>query len=210
MLTLVNIFATMATDLDGIFNVGLKGCRDRKVFDNWLEELKKLDLPKASYVDADDKIKKETGEWWYEVTGYGGDDPLDDEPNCPYNVEFYGPYMIQIRIMDDIAQLPTYYRLRVLFEQPDYFHDFIKEVHRVLKVFGATEVTWLSSLGSASYSGIYQSMVWENAPYDEVMEALIQKYGQPISYQDAKKIDDIGLYEYRTLDRFVVDRFGEI
>jgi hypothetical protein len=198
----------MATDLDGIFNVGLNGCRDRRVFDKWLEELKKAEIPFASYYNEKDEVVQETGEWVCEIDGFGGDDPLNDEPDMPYCVSFYGPYMFQIRIMDDIAQIPTHYRLRVLFEQDDYFIVFISNVHRLLKIFGATELIWLSSLGSASYSAIYQSMVWENVPYDKVKEALIQKYGQPISYHDAKKIGDIDLYEYRTLDKFVLDVIG--
>ncbi len=199
----------MATDLDGIFNVGLKGIRDKKVFDQWLAELKKLDLTIARYPDAEGNYHDEVGEWEYETSGFGGDDPIDaDDPSVPFQVLFEGPYMYKIVLSDDIAQIPTFYRLKILFEQPDFFDKFIDEVHRVVKVFGATEITWLSSLGSASYSGIYQSEVWENVPYEEVKKSLIKEYGQPINYEEAKKYGDDFFKAYEDLDRFVVDSFG--
>lgn len=195
----------MATDLDGIFNVGLKGCRDRKIFDSWLEELKKIDLPKAKYPKDNGVYVEELGEWEYEIGGFGGDDPSEDEEAFPYCVMFDGPYMMKIKLMDDIAEIPTFYRLSILFEQPDFFYDFIKDVHKILKVFGATELIWLSSLGSASYSGVYQNEVWENVPFEKVKESLVKEIGQAISYAEAKKYDEEISWEYKTLDKFVLD-----
>jgi hypothetical protein len=198
----------MATDLDGIFNVGLKGIRDTKVFDQWLIELKELNIAKASSPDRHGVYHEEEGEWDYETSGFGGDDPSEtDDPSFPFQIIFEGPYMYKIILSDDIAQIPTFYRLKILFEQPDFFENFIDEVHRVVRIFGATEVTWLSSFGSASYSSIYQSEVWENVPYEEVKKSLIKQYGQPMNYQEAKKYEEDFGKAYSDLDRFVVDKF---
>jgi hypothetical protein len=113
---------------------------------------------------------------------------------------------MQICIMDDISTMPTHYRLKILFEQPDFFENFIKEVHSVLAVFGASELIWLSSMGSASYSEIYQNEVWENVPYDKVKELLQQEIGEAIDYAEAKKIHEKESWEYSKLDKFVVDK----
>lgn len=198
----------MATDLDGIFNVGLKGIRDTKVFDKWLTELKELNIAKASSPDGHGVYHEEEGEWEYETSGFGGDDPSEtDDPSFPFQIIFEGPCMYKIILSHDIAQIPTFYRLKILFEQPDFFENFIDEVHRVVRIFGATEVTWLSSLGSASYSSIYQSEVWENVPYEEVKKSLVKEYGQPMNYQEAKKYEEDFGKAYSELDRFVVDKF---
>ena len=198
----------MATDLDGVFNFGLNGLRDRKVFDQWLKELKLLKLPRAQYYDDDDVLHEEQGEWEYEVSGYGGDDPYEsNDQTIPFQVIFEGPYMYKIILMDNIAQLPTFYRLYILFEQPYFFEEFITEVRRVLAVFGANEMTWLSSFGNASYSSVYQEHVWENKSYDEVKKICIQKYGQAMNYFEAKEYEEKHGIAYANLDRFVVDRF---
>lgn len=198
----------MATDLDGIFNVGLNGIRDTKVFDKWLVELKKLDLSVAKSPDGQGNYHEEEGEWVYETCGFGGDDPTEsDDPSVPFQIIFEGPFMYKIILSDNIAQIPTFYRLKILFEQPYFFENFIDEVHRVVRVFGATEVTWLSSLGSASYSRIYQTEVWEDVPYEEVKKSLIKEYGQPMNYMEAKQYEEDFGKHYSELDRFVVDKF---
>jgi hypothetical protein len=198
----------MATDLDGIFNVGLKGIRDTKVFDEWLTELRKLNIGKASSPDGHGVYHEEEGEWEYDTYGFGGNDPYEtDDPSFPFQVIFEGPYMYKVILSDDIAQLPTFHRLKILFEQPCFFENFINEIHRVVSIFGATEITWLSSLGSASYSAIYQSQVWENVPYEVVKESLLKEYGQPMNYQEAKKYEEDFGITYSELDRFVVDKF---
>lgn len=111
--------------------------------------------------------------------------------------------------LTDIPNLiRTFYRLKILFEQLDFFENFIDEIHRVVSIFGATEVTWLSSLGSASYSAIYQSQVWVNFPYEVVKESLHKEYGQPMNYQEAKKYEEDFGKAYSELDRFVVDKFS--
>lgn len=198
----------MATDLDGIFNVGLNGLRDRKVFDNWLVELKKLNLGHAKNTNSEGKTEEEEGDWYYETTGFGGDDPDDNDIDSPFELNFYGPFMFSVHLMDDISKIPTFYRLHTLFEQPYFFEEFIDEVHEVLRLFNATEVTWLSSLGNASaYSSIYQSEVWENVPYKNVMETLIKRFGNPISYEEAKQYDENVNWSYSNLDCFVSDTF---
>jgi hypothetical protein len=193
----------MATDLDGIFNFGLKGLRDRKIFDKWLHELKALNLEKAKDHDGVEEI----GEWKYYITGYGGDDPLDNEPSFPYEVIYEGPYMQKIILMDDISSIPTHYRLNILFNQPDWFFEYLKEVYSMIKIFGGNELIWLSSLGSASYSSIYQCEVWENTPYEKVKQLLTEQYGTPkTTYQEmadyGKKFD----FEYNTINVFLVDK----
>lgn len=94
----------MATDLDGIFNVGLNGIRDTNVFDRWLAELKKFDLTIAEYPDGRGNYHKEEGEWEYYVCGFGGDDPTEsDDSSIPFQVIFEGPYMYKIILSDNIA-----------------------------------------------------------------------------------------------------------
>lgn len=70
-------------------------------------------------------------------------------------------------------------------------------------------MTWLSSFGSASYSRIYQSKVWEDVPYEEVKKLLVKEYGQPMNYPEAKKYEEDFGKHYSELDRFVVDEFIE-
>jgi|GEM_PF-6409514 len=195
----------MATDLDGIFNFGLQGLRDRNVYDKWLMKLKALHLKKACDHDGDE----ETGEWEYYVTGYGGDDPTEDDPDFPYEVIFEGPYMQKIILMDDISTIPTLYRLHILFNQPDWFFDYLKEVYSIIKTFGGDELIWLSSLGSASYSSIYQCEVWQNTPYEKVKELLSQKYGSPkTSYKEMSEYYENINFEYEDIDVFLVDKIG--
>jgi hypothetical protein len=196
----------MATDLDGIFNVGLNGCRDRAIFDKWLEDLKKLNISKAMYETKDGKYAEEEGDWEYNIGGFGGDDPDEDDEESPYYVRFDGPHMFKIILMDDISEIPSYYRLYILFEPPYFFDEFITEVRQALKIFGATELIWLSSLGNASYSGIYQLYVWENTPYPKVKEILINKFGEPLDYAGAKEFADKTSWSYSTLDKFVLDK----
>ena len=194
----------MATDLDGIFNFGLKGIRDRKIFDKWLEELRALNIDRAS----DHNGIKEEGEWDYYITGFGGDDPFEEnDPDMPYEVVFEGPYMMKIFLMDDISQIPTFYRLSILFDQPEWFMELIDEIHSIIRIFGSNQLIWLSSLGSASYSRIYQSEVWINTPYEKVRELLIEQYGNPkTKYEEMAEYDRTN-YEYKTIDIFIEDTF---
>ncbi len=199
----------MATDLDGIFNVGLNGLRDKAVFDQWLEELKKLNIDHAKYTNSDGEDCEEQGEWYYETSGFGGDDPDDNDIDTPFELIFYGPFMFSIHLMDNISKIPTFYRLHILFEQPYFFDEFIDEIHQVLGVFNASEVIWLSSTGSAKkYSSIYQSEVWENVPYKTVREILIERLGKPITYEGAKHYNETVNWEYKNIDCFVCDTFG--
>jgi hypothetical protein len=194
----------MATDLDGIFNFGLKGIRDRKIFDKWLEELKALNLNRAT----DHNGIEEEGEWDYYITGFGGDDPLEnDDPDMPYEVVYEGPYMMKIFLMDDISQIPTFSRLSILFEQPEWFLEFIDKIHSIIRIFGSNQLIWLSSLGSASYSSIYQSKVWINTPYEKVRELLIEQYGNPkTKYEEMAEYDRTN-FEYKNIDIFIEDTF---
>ncbi len=196
----------MATDLDGIFNVGLNGCRDRAIFDKWLEELKKMNMSKARYLKANGEYAEEEGDWEYTIGGFGGEEPEEDEEDFPYCVRFDGPYMFKIILMDDISQIPSFYRLYILFQPPYFFDEFITEVKLVLRIFGATELIWLSSIGSASYSEIYQLYVWGNTPYPKVKEILINKFGQPLDYAGAKEYAEKTSWSYSTLDKFVLDK----
>ncbi len=193
----------MATDLDGIFNFGLKGLRDRNVFDKWLEDLKALNLEKAHDHDGIEEI----GEWESYITGYGGDDSSENEPNLPYEVTFEGPFMQKITLMDDISTISTFFRLHILFNQPEWFFDFIKNVYSIIKIFGGNELIWLSSLGNASYSSIYQCEVWENTPYEKVKELLIEQYGTPkTTYKEMAEYGEKLDFEYKDIDVFLVDK----
>lgn len=194
----------MATDLDGIFNFGLKGIRDRKIFDKWLEELKALNIDRVSDHDG----IKEEGEWENNIKGFGGDDPFEEnDPDMPYEVVFEGPYMMKIFLMDDISQIPTFYRLSILFDQPEWFMELIDEIHSIIRIFGSNQLIWLSSLGSASYSRIYQSEVWINTPYEKVRELLIEQYGNPkTKYEEMAEYDRTN-FEYKTIDIFIEDTF---
>lgn len=194
----------MATDLDGIFNVGLKGLRDKNVFDKWLEELKKIPIQKAKDHDGDE----EEGEWEYYTSGYGGEDPTENsDPDFPFKLIYEGPYMFKLILMDDISEIPTFYRLHILLNQPEWFFDEIEIFRKAIKVFGGNEVIWLSSLGTASYSGIYQSEVWENTPYERVKELLIEKYGSPKTTYEEMAEYGKNEFEYKSIDTFIVDKF---
>lgn len=199
----------MGTYLSGIFNFGLQGKRDSETTKYWLEELKKINLPFARYQNEKDELVTETGEWEIEISGFGGDDPSEiHDTEMPYTISFSGPFMFHIKLKDNNSTIETFYKLKLLIEQYDWFESFIATIHQVLKIFNATEIIWLSSDGPTQYASIYQREVWTDTSYKKIKEICENKFGEFVtSYHDFKERFCTSNWEYDDLDKVMLDSF---
>lgn len=197
----------MGTYLSGVFNFGLQGKRDSEMTQHWLEELKKINLPYAKYLNEKNELVTETGEWEIEISGFGGDDPSEfDEPEMPYTITFSGPFMFHINLKDNNSTIETYHKLKLIIEQYEWFDSFIASIHEVLRVFNATELIWLSPDGPTQYASIYQSEVWSDTPYEMIKEILANQFGEFVtSYQDFKEQFCTSGWGYDDLNKAMLD-----
>jgi len=172
----------MGTYLSGVFNVGLKGERDRAVYNRWLEELNKIEIPRALALNDKNEWVPDTGEWEFVISGFGGDDPSEAlEEDMAYTVTFQGPFMFYLELRDSVSSIETFFKLYVILEENDWFESYVKHIHDVIRVFHGTEIIWLSCDGPTQYASIFQSEVWSDTPYDQVKQLCIDRFGDFIT-----------------------------
>lgn len=190
----------MATSLYLITNAKLSGKETEKDWENIVHELDKLGMDTTSFITAKNEIVKEYGSWEYEI------EQIDD---FPFNVDFYGPFHIMPCLYANIGVIYTIYKYRLLYEIHgfDWFASFRKDLYNIVKIIGGTEVIYLADNGCDKLSYYLECMAWENMPYEEIKQKMLQEFGPAVT--DYSKLDYDKL-SYRKIDEFFLDDFSDL
>lgn len=191
----------MATSLYLITNSKLTVKEIQKDLDRIVNELNELQMDTTSCINANNEIIKEYGSWKYEIE--------QEEEDYPFNVDFSGPYHIQPILYSNIGVIYTIYRYRLLYEiySFDWFASFRKDLYNIVKIIGGTEVIYLADNACDKLSTYLECMAWENVPYYEIKEKMLQEFGQPVT--DYSKLN-FNTLTYSKIEEFFLDDFNDI
>lgn len=191
----------MATSLSLITNSKLTGKETRKDWDRIVIELNQLQMDTTSYVNANNEIIKEYGSWCYEIEA--------EDEDFPFNVAFSGPFHIQPNLYSNIGVIYTIYKYRLLYEiyDFDWFASFRHDLYNIVKIIGGTEVIYLADNACDKLSYYLECMAWENVPYEDIKEKMLQEFGKPITDYSKLNYDRL---TYRKIDEFFLDDFSDL
>jgi hypothetical protein len=190
----------MGTSLYLITNSKLTGNETQKDWDSILDALKKLNLEKCSYINENKEIIKETGEWYYQIL---------DEEEMPYNICFEGPFNYWPDLYGNIGIISTIYRYSLLYKiySYDWFETFRKDLFNIVKIMGGTEVIYLADNGCDKLATYLECMAWENMPYKEIKQKMIEQFGQPITEYSKLNVEALS---YESIKEFFLDDFADL
>jgi len=191
----------MATSLYLITNSKLTGKETQKDWDRIVHELTQLQMNTTSYINAKNEIIKEYGNWSYELE-------LEEE-GIPIIVDFHGPFHIQPMLYSNIGVIYTIYKYRFLYEVygSDWFESFRSDLYRIVKIIGGTEVIYLADNGCDKLATYLECMAWEDLPYEEIKQKMLQEFGQPVTDYSKLNYDTL---TYRKIDEFFLDDFSDL
>lgn len=191
----------MGTSLHLITNSRLTGKETQKDWDKIVNELNQLKMDTTSYVNANNEIIKEYGHWDYEIEV--------EEEDLPFNVDFCGPFHIQPRLYSKIGVIYTIYKYRLLYEiyDFDWFASFRNDLYNIVKIIGGTEVIYLADNACNKLSTYLECMAWENVPYEEIKQKMLQEFGQPVTDYSKLNYDTL---TYQKIEEFFLDDFSDL
>ena len=191
----------MATSLYLITNSKLTGKETQKDWERIVGKLDQLKMDTTSYVNAQNEIVKEYGSWSYDIE--------HEEEDLTFNVDLVGPFHIQPRLYSNIGVIYTIYKYTLLYEiyGCDWFGSFRKNLYNIVKIIGGTEVIYLADNACDKLSTYLECMAWENVPYEDIKEKMLQEFGQPLT--DYSKLN-YNTLTYAKIDEFFLDDFNDL
>ena len=191
----------MATSLYLITNSKLTGKETQKDWERIVGKLDQLKMDTTSYVNAQNEIVKEYGSWSYDIE--------HEEEYLTFNVDFVGPFHIQPRLYSNIGVIYTIYKYSLLYEiyGCDWFGSFRKNLFNIVKIIGGTEVIYLADNTCDKLSTYLECMAWENVPYEDIKEKMLQEFGQPLTDYSKLNYDTL---TYAKIDEFFLDDFNDL
>jgi hypothetical protein len=191
----------MGTSLYIITNSKLTGKETQKDWERISSELNQLQMDTTSFFNANSEIIKEYGSWSYDIE--------QEEGGLLFNVDFNGPFHIQPTLYSNIGVIITIYKYRLLYEINgfDWFTSFRNDLFNIVKIIGGTEVIYLADNACDKLSTYLECMAWENVPYEEIKEKMIQEFGQPI--KDYSKLN-VKTLTYTKINEFLLDDFKDM
>ncbi|NLA24193.1 MAG: hypothetical protein GX879_04425 [Bacteroidales bacterium] len=191
----------MATRLYLITNSKLTGKETKNDWERIVCKLSELPMDTTSYINAKYEIIKEYGSWSYEIE-------LEREAQ-PFNVNFGGPFHIQPNLHSNIGIIYTIYKYRFLYEiyNFDLFESFRNDLYNIVKIIKGTEVIYLADDVCDKLSTYLECMAWENVPYEEIKQKMIQEFGQPVT--DYSKLN-FNKLNYKKITEFFLDDFSDL
>ena len=179
----------------------MTGKETHKDWDRIVSELNQLQMDTTSHVNGQDEIIKEYGSWSYDIE-------LEEE-DFPFNVDFGGPFHITPRLYSNIGVIDTIYKYRLLYEiySFDWFESFRNDLYNIVKIMGGTEVIYLADNACDKLSNYLEVMAWENVPYNDIKERMLQEFGQPKTDYSKLNFDSL---TYAKIDEFFLDDFKDL
>ena len=189
----------MSTSLYLITNSKLSGNETEKDWEKMVSELSQLNLQTTSYVNENNHIIEQYGDWSYRI------DNFEDDPFC---VDFEGPFPIQPSLYSNIGIISTIYRYRLLYEFYGYdmHYEFRKELFDIVSIIGGTEVIYLADNACDKLCNYLECMAEENFPYEIIKQKMIEELGNPVT--DYSKLDYDKL-SYWKINEFFLDDFSD-
>lgn len=155
----------------------------------------------TSFVNAKGEVVKEHGSWEYNIEG--------EEKDLLFNIDFSGPFHLQPQLYSNIGVIYTIYKYRLLYENYllDWFDSFRNDVYDIVKVIGGTEVIYLADNACDKLSTYLEGMAWQNIPYEEVKQKMLQEFGQSVTNYSKLNYDTL---MYSKIDEFFLDDFSDL
>lgn len=190
----------MSTLLHAITNVTLDLKQPEKTAGIILKQLKELNFDKTSYINAKGETIKENNDWTYEIE--------DDPEYPPLNIDFHGSFAIIPTLYEHGTVLFTIYKLSLIYENYRlyWFEDFRKDLYKMVKMLGGTEVIFLADNAGTPLCE-FLDMAQEDCTYETVKERLNAKFGQPVT--DYSQLDYESL-DYAEIKEFFLDDFKDL
>lgn len=101
------------------------------------------------------------------------------------------------------------YKYRLLYEiyEFDWFASFRNDLYNIVKIIGGTEVIYLADNACDKLSRYLECMAWENFPYEEIKQKMIQEFGHPVTDYSKLNYDTL---TYRKIEEFFLDDFSDL
>jgi len=154
-----------------------------------------------TYSDDNGKLitKTDARSWYHETTNENDFLEIYINGGSPYDITLL-PNLGYISFMLKYRELYGLYKY-------SYLTKFRKELYQIVNLFGGSEVIFLADNGCDKLSHYLELMAWENIPYQEIKEQMINDLGKPITEYtllDESKIS------YKHITEFVMDDFFDI
>ena len=137
-----------------------------------------------------------------------GDWEITEDEDDVELISFDGPFEFYIRLYENCLELVSFYNYRLLYETPNiyFFDEFRAKIHKIISIFGGTEVIYLADNGCDKLAYFLEIMVWEGVSYEAIKKEM-QKTNLPfINDYDSLKIENLS---YKNITEFVYDDFSD-
>lgn len=170
---------------------------NQELAESFLQKLNAFNFNRAINYDGTVDMR----DWIYEFN-------LDENEENTLSIDFWGGYPYFPAIYKRIFEIGTIYHFDILYlnYQLDWFHNFRQELFGIAKLLGSTEAIYLADEGEVLGS-IFQGLVIEGVPYEEVKNVLISQLGDPV--KDFSKLNYETLGE-KPINDFFLDEFVDL
>ncbi|RKF04557.1 hypothetical protein C8N26_1229 [Tenacibaculum lutimaris] len=194
----------MSTSLYAISNITLSKKVNVEFLNAKIQELKALNWKFINSLfineNGEETSIQNNEDWHYEVINEDGF----------LEVDFTGSFCFTITLMPNIAFVSTIYKYRMLYElneHQDILENFRVNLYNLITIFGGTEVIFLADNATNKLNNYLELMAWENVPYNDIKNKMINEFGQPIidySLLDYSKLS------YSNINEFVLDDLSNV
>lgn len=143
--------------------------------------------------------KTDAGSWYHESTNENGF----------LEISFNGGSSYDITLMPNLGYISFLLKYKELYGlyKDSYLTKFRKELYQIVNLFGGSEVIFLADNGCDKLSYYLELMAWENIPYQEIKQQMINDLGKPITNYTLLNESKIS---YKHITEFVMDDFLDI
>lgn len=143
--------------------------------------------------------KTDARSWYHETTNENGF----------LEISFNGGSSYDITLMPNLGYISFLLKYKELYGlyKDSYLTKFRKELYQIVNLFGGSEVIFLADNGCDKLSYYLELMAWENIPYQEIKQQMINDLGKPITNYALLNESKIS---YKHITEFVMDDFLDI
>lgn len=194
----------MSTSLYAISNITLPKKVNVEFLNAKIQELKALNWKFVNSLfineNGEETSIQDNEDWHYEVINEDGF----------LEVDFTGNFCFTITLMPNISFVSTIYKYRTLYELNEYqyiLEDFRINLYKLITIFGGTEVIFLADNATNKLNSYLELMAWENVPYNDIKNKMINEFGQPIKDYSLLEYSKLS---YSNINEFVLDDFSNV
>lgn len=200
----------MATDLFLISNIHTTKEEILAKKEFYLGQLKALQLEHITVIG----IGKLEGDWEYELPEIYDDvnNKIIPDEETSEIIHFRSPFEFSLSVYENCLEISTIYKYSFLYPENEidddsYIWQFRKEVHKLISLFGGTEVIYLADNGCDKLAMYLECQVWEGVSYQEIKNDMILN-NLPFT-SDYKNLDYDNL-SYSNIKEIIFDDFKDL